>query len=144
VNECLTIFSCKDIAEVESLGGVGWFRLNSQRVEACRYVVVFHNAHDRRKPGDPAHHRFPVLVAEICGTHVDPTDGRAAVRARRVAPAEGPRQVCGGRSPVKYEEDSLLDKLKIGSWRHVKQTTLEEALADRSSWDARHHASPTR
>lgn len=143
MNECLTIFSCKDIEEVESLGGVGWFRLSSRRVEACRYVVVFHNAHDRRKPGDPAHHRFPVLVAEICGTHIDSSDGRAAVRVGRVAPAEGPRQVGGGRSPIQYQDDSLLDMLKIGSWRNVNQTTLEEALADRSSWDARHQARPT-
>lgn len=142
MNECLTIFSCKDFAEVKSLGGVGWFRLSSRRVEACRYVVVFHNAHDPRKPGIPAHHRFPVLVAEICGTHVDPTDGRAAVRVSRVAPVKGPRQIGGGRSPVRYGDDALVDKLQIGSWQQVEQTNLDDAVADRSSWDARHQTSP--
>lgn len=142
MNECLNILSCKDIAEVESLGGVGWFRLSTRRVDACRYVAVFHNAHDTRKPGDPARHRFPVLIAEICGTHVDPADGRTAVRVSRVASAEGPRQIGGGRSPVRYEDDALLDGLRIGSWRQVEQTTLEDAVADRKSWDAHHQARP--
>lgn len=140
MKECLTIFSCKDITEVESLGGVRWFRLSKRRVDACRYVIVFHNAHDARKPGDPARHRFPVLIAEIWGTHVDPADGRVAVRINRVAPAEGPQQVAGGRWPVRYEYEELLAGLQIGSWRQVEQTSLEDALADRESWDAHHPA----
>lgn len=136
--ECLTIFSCKGLAEVESLGSVGWFRLSERRVEECRYVVVFHNSHDLRKPGDKNRHRMPVLVAEICGIHIDRSDGRVAVRVSRAALVEGPRQIGGGRSPVGYSDDHLLEGLMIGDWRTIQQTTLEEALADSLSWSARY------
>ena len=144
MSECLTIFSCKGIAEVESLGGVGWFRLSRRRLEVCNHVIIFQNAYDPRKPGDPAHHRFPVLIAEICGAHVDPSDGRVAVRVSRAAPVEGPRQVDGGRSPVRYAPDEWRKELRIGTWQQVTQTSLEDAVADRASWDARHRAPSAR
>ena len=144
MSECLTIFSCKGITEVESLGGVGWFCLSWPRLDGCNHVIIFHNAYDPRKPGDPAHHRFPVLISEICGAHVDPSDGRVAVRVSRAAPVEGPRQVDGGRSTVRYAPVGLRNDLRIGSWRQITQTSLEHAVAERASWDTRHRAPSAR
>lgn len=136
--ECLTVFSCKDMVEVESLGGVGWFRLRRARVEACRYVIIFHNSLDLRKPGDRSKHRFPVLLAKINGTHVDPVDGRIAVRVSHASAVSGPQQESCGRSPVGYANASLVEGLEVEGWREISPSTLEEALADRASWDARH------
>ena len=138
--ETLTIFSCKDIADIEELGAVGWFRISQRRVSACRYVVIYHNSKDPRKPGDPEQHRYPVAVACISGLHVSPIDGRVAVTVSEVASAAGDRMENPSRSPVTYTDDGLINRLQVGHWNKVPQRTLEQALAARHAWDARNRA----
>lgn len=84
---------------------------------------------DPARPGDASRHRLPLLVGTIAGAHVDPADGRVALRLSRIASAEGPAQPNPGRSPVGYCAAALLDQLRLGPWRAVAPVSLEQALA---------------
>ncbi len=77
-----------------------------------------------------------MLVGEIAGYHIDPRDGRVAVRLSRIAEAEGAVQADRARTPVGYVDGSLFDSLQIGTWQGVELIELNTAMADRDRWDA--------
>ncbi|UWQ20115.1 hypothetical protein [Jannaschia sp. W003] len=138
MSEVVIIFTCKSLKDILAIGGTGWWRVDAARVRHAGRVVVVHNAHDGRKPGDPEKHGHPFLYATVRQVRQD-DDGRWLIQFDKYAETGGEFRWPGFRNPVVYMDgDELLPQLEIGDWQEMPEIAFEEAQRTREQWDEEH------
>lgn len=141
--EDMIIFTSKRIDQIEELGGTGWWKLDARRAAKADLVVLCHNAHDLRGPGDPARHGKAFMIATIADIQQDheDSDGRWLIQFEKYAPVDGGYDWPGFRNPVTYlSDDSFVSELKRGAiWKTMPKVSLETAMAARRRDDASVH-----
>lgn len=63
--ETLIVFTRKNLNNFIEEGGIGWWKISTQRVRQCAYVICTHN-----QPGSPQH-GHPFFIGKITGTAQD-------------------------------------------------------------------------
>jgi hypothetical protein len=126
--------TCKNVSDTEQGGGSGWWVLNQARASRVDTVVLIHNAHDKRQPGQPSRHRQPFLVGRVSDVIKD-HDGRVSVQFSKIADASGASIKWEGQNPLSFVTAGVLEELTIGEWRSLPSVSAEDAQEVRRMWD---------
>lgn len=103
-------------------GGAGWWKIDPVKARRTTHVILTHNAHDRRRAGDPDHHGKSVMIATIRDIVQDEDgvqgeDGRCLVQFDEFAKIDSGVEWPGNRNPVTYVNgDQFRDQLTMGSF----------------------------
>ena len=132
----LLIFTSKQRDDIIEIGGTGWWKVDPVKARKATHVILVHNAHDRRRSGDPARHGQSFMVATIRGVAQD-EDGRWLVQFDEFADTDAGIEWPGFRNPVTYgDSDELLGQLKIGEWQKMAPVDVKIAIEARRRDDA--------
>ncbi len=132
----LLIFTSKQRDNIIEIGGTGWWKVDPVKARKATHVVLVHNAHDRRRAGDPDRHGQSFMVATIRDVAQD-EDGRWLVQFDEFADTDAGIEWPGFRNPVTYgDSDELLGQLKIGEWQKMAPVDAKIAIEARRRDDA--------
>jgi len=127
----LLIFTSKQRDDIIELGGTGWWKVDPVKARKATHVVLAHNAHDRRRSGDPDRHGQSFMIATIRDV-VQDEDGRWLVLFDEFAKTDAGIEWPGYRNPVTYlDSDEFLGQLTIGDWDKMAPVDLKDAKAAR-------------
>ena len=143
--EDVLVFTCQKLEQFKKYGGTGWWKCDPKRVGKARRIILYHNAHDPRQPGNEAQHGKPFLVATIRDV-LRADDGRYLMRFERFAEIEGGPRDWSGRNPVQYGNLGEVDLQYVdgedvgesddtGSWEEMGEVAFQEAQEARRIWD---------
>lgn len=136
------ILTCKSLEDIIEAGGSGWWKIDPAKVKAAGKVLIMHNAHDKRAPGDPSLHGKPLILATVADVHRD-EDGRYLIQFSEFAEvtSEG-FSWPGYRNPVTYlNDDEVMRHLQVGEWQEMPSVPFAQAQNVRQAWDAQHQPS---
>lgn len=123
----LLIFTSKQRDDIIELGGTGWWKVDPVKARKATHVVLVHNAHDRRRSGDPDRHGQSFMIATIRDI-VQDEDGRWLVQFDEFAKTDAGVEWPGYRNPVTYvDSDEFLGQLTIGDWQKMAPVDLKDA-----------------
>lgn len=123
----LLIFTSKQRDDIIRLGGTGWWKIDPVKARKATHVVLVHNAHDRRRSGDPDRHGQSFMVATIRSVAQD-DDGRWLIQFDEFAETDAGVQWPGYRNPVTYaDSDEILGHLQIGAWEKMVPVDIQVA-----------------
>jgi hypothetical protein len=134
--EIVQVLTNRSTSDILARGGTGDWRANRDRLEQCRYVMMFRNG----RPGQKDH-RKPFLIAEVKGVErAEDEDDRWVITFSRYATLQGgetgPWEEWGNhRNPVYYTTTEEVDVAGMGlNWRNVgprrndsRQLSIQEA-----------------
>ena len=131
----MIIFTSKKTDDVARLGGTGWWKVNPVRAQNSRYVVLTHNAFDKRRPGDSDRHGEAFMVATIRDVLQD-EDGRWLIQFDLFSEASTGLKWPGYRNPITYvDTDDVIDELENADWRKADNVPFEKAQSIRRRED---------
>lgn len=132
----LLIFTSKQRDDIIEIGGTGWWKVDPVKARKATHVVLFHNAHDRRRSGDPDRHGQSFMIATIRDVAPD-EDGRWLIQFDEFADTDAGVAWPGFRNPVTYaDSDELLGQLNIGEWQKMAPVDVKVAKEARRRDDA--------
>jgi hypothetical protein len=127
VPEMMVVFTMKPKARIIQFGGCGWWKCQRTRASAAKGILITHNAHDRRWPGEPPRHGMPVLIGKVRDVLAD-TDGRFLIRFSAYADVRGSFRWPGARNPLTYlPYPKVIEALSIGSWQEMPEVPFSVA-----------------
>lgn len=132
----LIIFTSKKLHDIVELGGTGWWKIDPHKARSATHVVLTHNAHDKRRPGDPERHGDAFLVASTRDVIQD-EDGRWLIQFDAFAETNSGLKWPGYRNPVNYANtEETLQQLEVGEWTPMRTVPFDEAQSLRRRDDA--------
>lgn len=136
MSNTLVIFTSKQRNDVIAIGGTAWWKIDPVKARNASNVLLVHNAHDRRRPGDPERHGRSFLIATIRDLQQD-DDGRWLIQFDEFAETNDTFHWPGYRNPVTYmNEQDVLDQVQIGEWETMPEVPFETARTMRRGDDA--------
>lgn len=136
MSSILMIFTSKQYDDIIELGGTGWWKVDPVKARKATHVVLVHNAHDRRRSGDPDRHGQSFMIATIRDV-VQDEDGRWLVQFDEFATTDAGIEWPGYRNPVTYvDSDEILGQLTLGDWEKMEPVSLDIAKGIRRRDDA--------
>ena len=140
MSSILLIFTSKQHDDIIELGGSGWWKVDPVKARKASHVVLVHNAHDRRRSGDPVRHGQSFMIATILDV-VQDEDGRWLVQFDEFATTDAGVEWPGYRNPITYvDSDEILGRLTFGEWEKMSPVSFDTAKSIRR----RDHASVSR
>ena len=114
--DTVIVFTAKNLADTFRQGGSGNWKLNSERVKKCDYVIMTANNHHKKSTPSGYDHGSAFLIGKISGVTPDAyddlgerEDGRWIIRFNEYAEMNTPSFWGGFQNPIKYADLSDLD-----------------------------------
>ncbi|MEV8468159.1 hypothetical protein AB0T83_15400 [Fluviibacterium sp. DFM31] len=123
----IVILTSKTRDDVIALGGTAWWKIAAAKARSAKHVLLVHNAHDKRRPGDPSRHGQSFMIATIRDLKQD-DDGRYLIQFDEFADTSDTFDWPGYRNPVTYmNADDVLGQIEIGTWETMPDVPFETA-----------------
>jgi hypothetical protein len=114
--DTVIVFTAKNLADTFRQGGSGNWKLNSERVKKCDYLIMTANNHHKKSTPSGYDHGSAFLIGKISGVTPDAyddlgerEDGRWIIHFNEYAEMNIPSFWGGFQNPIKYANLSDLD-----------------------------------